>query len=397
MALAATPIPRDKGLLNLLTQMVPKQEQVMELYRRLLLINTLSSSMNGARDIGQIQDLLADYFQECLPEEQVRLCLVEGLYYKKLSFSGAPVPKEEKRLSLGYGIVGSVLKSGSPLWISGTKTSDANLSCADIKAENASHTIIILPFSAMGKVVGCLEMTSFHPGKLDAIEYHLASLVAAHMASSIENVMIRQELAEANAHLREHDQQLTQMNEKLQLLAHTDEVTGLYNKRRLLEQLDMEIARARRYGEIFSCFMIDIDDFKQINDTFGHQAGDEVLKQVGSLLLRSLRKTDFIARYGGEEFTVLLPRTNSAGAYRAAENLRASFNAHEFSLPTTKVRITVSIGVTCCTTFHRLDAQQIIMSADTAMYSAKRSGKNQVRFASNGEVPADEVRILSNL
>jgi diguanylate cyclase (GGDEF)-like protein len=398
MAIAAAPITRGKNLLDLLRQSVPIQERAIELYRRLLSINGISGPMSGVQDIDQLQDILTEYFQECLHDEEVRLCLIEGLYYRKLRLSGSSVPKDENHLPLGRGIVGSVLKTGKPLWIPDTQTSRKNLSCSYFnKAENLPQSIIILPFSAMGKVVGCLEMTSSHPNRLDEMEYHLGSLVAAHLSSSIENVLTRQELATANAQLRNHDLRLTQLNEKLQQLAHTDEATGLYNKRRLLEQLDMEIARARRYGEIFSCFMIDIDDFKLINDTYGHQAGDEVLRQIGMLLRHSLRKTDFIARYGGEEFTVLLPRTNSAGAFRAAENLRANFNSHEFVITAARICISVSIGVTCCTTFDRLDAQQILLSADNALYRAKRSGKNQVCFETGDESSREDVRILSSL
>jgi diguanylate cyclase len=136
--------------------------------------------------------------------------------------------------------------------------------------------------------------------------------------------------------------------------------------------------------------MIDVDDFKQINDTYGHQAGDQVLQQIGDLFQRSLRVTDFKARYGGEEFTVLLPRTNSAGAFRVSENLRAAFMSHDFSLPMTSIRLTVSIGVACCSKFDSLNSQQVIRIADSALYRAKKSGKNRVCFADENEVPDAE-------
>jgi diguanylate cyclase (GGDEF)-like protein len=136
--------------------------------------------------------------------------------------------------------------------------------------------------------------------------------------------------------------------------------------------------------------MIDVDDFKQINDSYGHQAGDQVLRQIGDLLQRPLRVTDFKARYGGEEFTVLLPRTNSAGAFRVSENLRTAFMSHEFVLPTTTVRLTVSIGVACCSKFDCLNSRQVIRLADSALYRAKKGGKNRVCFADENEVPDAE-------
>jgi len=122
-----------------------------------------------------------------------------------------------------------------------------------------------------------------------------------------------------------------------------------------------------------------------------------VLRQTGKLLRKSLRKSDFITRYGGEEFTVLLPRTNGAGAYRAAENLRTNFMLHDFVLPSTRVHITISIGITTCTTFDHLDAQDIILQADNALYRAKRSGKNRVCFNGENDASDKNVRILSSL
>ncbi|MBN2319536.1 MAG: GGDEF domain-containing protein [Acidobacteria bacterium] len=396
MAIAATPITQGKNLLDLLRQTVPPQERAIELYRRLLAINNLSGLMGSAKSVDQLHDFLGEYFQECFHDEQTRLCIVEGSHYRRLCLSGAPVPKLENYVPITHGMAGSVLKSGTRLWIPDTKASDKKGKLFRANTESLPRSILIIPFWARGKVIGCLEMTSNRPDRLDEIEYHLGTIVATHLSASLDNILTRQELASANARLKDHDQRLSQLNEKLKQLAHTDESTGLYNKRRLLEQLDMEIARARRYGEVFSCFMIDIDDFKSINDRYGHQAGDDVLKQTGKLLCQSLRKSDFIARYGGEEFTVLLPRTNGAGAYRAAENLRSNFMSHAFTLPSAKVRITISIGITSCTIFDRLDARRIIRRADDALYRAKRSGKNRVCFNDENESSEEKVRILSN-
>jgi diguanylate cyclase (GGDEF)-like protein len=390
MAIAATPIIRGRGLLDLLRQTVPLQEQAVVLYRRLLAVNELSGAMNSARDIENLRSVLAAYFQEYFPEDPVRLCTVDGAKYRRVRLSGPRVPKGEDLIPLDNGIASAAIRSEAPLWIQDTQASRKMRKLSGVPAATLARSIMVLPFSAMRKTVGCLEMTSNHPNRFDQLEYHLGLLVAAHLSSSLENLLTRQELANANARLRDHDLRLTQLNLKLQELAHTDEGTGLFNKRRLFEQLEMEVARARRYGEVLSCLMIDIDDFKQVNDTHGHQAGDEVLRQTGALLRRSLRITDFVARYGGEEFTVLLPRTNSAGACRVAENLRSTFMLHRFELPTASVHLTVSIGGACCSTFNYLDARQIILRADNALYRAKRNGKNQACFTDEVESSFEE-------
>jgi diguanylate cyclase (GGDEF)-like protein len=255
---------------------------------------------------------------------------------------------------------------------------------------------VILPFAALGKTIGVIELISTKAHRFDELEYHLIFLVVAHLSSSLDNVLTRQELATANARLRDHDLQLRALNNQLQQLAHTDDLTGLFNKRRLLEQLNSEIARARRYGEIMSCLMIDLDDFKMINDSYGHQAGDDVLHQVGRLLKNNLRVTDFVARYGGEEFTVLLPRTDGAGAFRAAEKLRTKIKKHPFSIPNGQVLLTASVGIACCTKFDRLDAQHVILRADSALYRAKRSGRDRVCISDENDFDNEAVKILSN-
>jgi diguanylate cyclase (GGDEF)-like protein len=397
MAIAATPITRGKGLLDLLQQTVPFQERAVELYRRLLAINALSNSMNSARNVEHLKSFLSSYFQECFPEEQVRLCLVDGVNYQIIRLSGPSVPKDEKIVPLSSGIAGSVIRSATPLWIPDTHPAKRQRKYPEFLGETPWRSIMVFPFSALGKTVGCIEMISNRPNRFDEIEYHLGSLVSAHLSSSLDNVLTKQELANANARLKDHDQRLTQLNEKLKELAHTDECTGLFNKRRLFDHLEMEIARAKRYGEIFGCLMIDIDDFKKINDTYGHQAGDEVLKQTGALLRRSLRVTDFVARYGGEEFTIILPRTNSAGASRVAENLLSNFSKNEFEIGDLRTHLTVSIGVACCTTFACLDAREIIWRADNALYEAKRAGKNRACFANERDMSYEDVRNLSNM
>jgi diguanylate cyclase (GGDEF)-like protein len=397
MAIAATPITRGKGLLDLLRQTVPSQERAVELYRRLLAINALSNSMNSARDVDHLQSFLQSYFQECFPEDQARLCIVEETHYRKMRLSGPVIPKDEAKLPLDNGIAGSVIRSATPLWIPDTHPSKKQRKYPEISGDASWRSIMVFPFSAMGKVVGCIEMISNRPNRFDEIEYHLGSLVAAHLSSSLDNVLTKQELATANARLKDHDLRLMQLNERLQELAHTDECTGLFNKRRLFERLEMEIARSKRYGEIFSCLMIDIDDFKKINDTYGHQAGDDVLRQTGALLRRALRVTDFVARYGGEEFTIILPRTNGSGASRVAENLLSTFSSYEFTIGTVRVHLTISIGVECCTTFDCLDSRDIILRADNALYRAKRAGKNQSCFADENDYSYDDVRNLSNM
>lgn len=163
-------------------------------------------------------------------------------------------------------------------------------------------------------------------------------------------------------------------------LAITDELTDLYNYRYLQQRLDEEIERARRFRKDFSLLMIDADDFKRFNDTLGHIAGDVALADVGKVIRSVVREVDVVCRYGGEEFSVLLPETDAAGAYVAAEKIREAISKYEFA-DADGVRnagLTVSLGLASFPT-HAQDKEQLLRMADDALYQAKGTGKNRVR------------------
>lgn len=380
MALPAPAIPRNRSLLDLLQHKLPLGKRSLDVYRRLLAINELAAAMNTAKDVKQLQEVLASAYLEWMPDESVTLCTVQGNSYSRSRLSGPSTCTEDGRAGLKPDLVDRVLESGEPLWIPDALSGSAPEKAGGNDLDHKPGSLIMVPFTALGRVIGALELVSCFPGRFNEVDYQLAILVAYHLSSSLENVLTRQQLASANARLKEHDVRLAQLNQRLQQLAQTDDLTGLFNKRRLFEQLDAEIARSRRYRETLSCLMIDVDNFKQMNDALGHEAGDEILRQFGSLLRRSVRVTDFVARYGGEEFTILLPHTDAAGVRRVAENLCAKLRSHEFALTGMRAYLTVSIGIASCTDFDKLNAQQVIVRADKALYQAKREGKDRACF-----------------
>ncbi|AAC06416.1 GGDEF domain-containing protein [Aquifex aeolicus] len=160
-------------------------------------------------------------------------------------------------------------------------------------------------------------------------------------------------------------------------MALTDPLTGLYNRRVFTEMAEKELAKAKRYGYNFSILMIDIDNFKKINDTYGHDVGDLVLKKISEILKRNVRGADLVARFGGEEFIVMLSNTNLNGAVKKAEQLRRMIEQTPIELPNgEKLRVTVSIGVSTYRGHESLE--ELIKEADQALYEAKRKGKNRV-------------------
>lgn len=167
------------------------------------------------------------------------------------------------------------------------------------------------------------------------------------------------------------------IEEELRLLSITDSLTRLYNRRHFVSLAQKELDRAARNGTPFSILLIDVDRFKQYNDTYGHAEGDEVLRAMGELLARSFRTMDSCFRFGGEEFVVLLPETDAAGAMVAAERFRIRFSQREFHpAPTgSPVRLTVSVGIAEHHPGNTLD--DLIRLADLAMYAAKNGGRDR--------------------
>lgn len=160
-------------------------------------------------------------------------------------------------------------------------------------------------------------------------------------------------------------------------LAITDYLTGLYNRRYFFEFADHEYQRSRRYGTPLSLVMLDIDNFKRINDTYGHLTGDEILKSVARRCLETMRDADIVGRYGGEEFVILLPDTGPQDAEAAAERLRQRFEEEPFAAGNQSIPVTVSLGV--CTLSEGIQSMASMLGkVDEAVYNAKKSGRNSV-------------------
>jgi diguanylate cyclase (GGDEF)-like protein len=189
--------------------------------------------------------------------------------------------------------------------------------------------------------------------------------------------------------LRETNEQLQEANARLHALATLDGLTGIFNHRAAKERLAAEWNRARRYDTPLSVLMLDVDKFKQYNDTYGHPAGDEVLKTVARLLREKARDTDVVARYGGEEFILLLPNTGDEAALTFAERLRVTLESEPWPLRA----VTASIGAATMTEAME-SFDDLVSAADKALYQSKESGRNRVTHSAMTAVnaPADAAK-----
>ncbi|SJZ56533.1 diguanylate cyclase (GGDEF) domain-containing protein [Trichlorobacter thiogenes] len=190
-----------------------------------------------------------------------------------------------------------------------------------------------------------------------------------------------QELAaRARLHLnaKRREEELRKQNQELELLSNKDTLTGAFNRRYLNHILTVELLRAARTDSLVSVLMIDIDHFKQINDTFGHQSGDHVLKRMTAEIAACLRDYDLLFRYGGEEFVVLLPDTSLLEARNVAQRLCQKVHSIRFSDALVNLHLTVSIGVAEFPGMNIGTAEELLEHADQALYQAKENGRNQV-------------------
>ena len=179
--------------------------------------------------------------------------------------------------------------------------------------------------------------------------------------------------------------QLIAAREALREQATTDSLTGLANRKTILETLGKELERCRRSAAACAVLFVDLDHFKHVNDTHGHPAGDEVLRQAASTMRAILRPYDLVGRYGGEEFVVVLPACDTAGAKAAAERLRASVAGTAIAVGGVSLRVTCSLGIAVGDSENGWDRDRVLNAADAAMYRAKRAGRDRIILAGEDE------------
>ena len=258
-------------------------------------------------------------------------------------------------LPAGAGLSGYVINTGKSLYIEDLENYDEVESIRFGDSQDV-RSILAVPMVLRGKVTGMISTQNYQARAYTSEDMYLLEMLAAHAAIAIDN---------------------TRLFREVQLLALTDPLTGVNNRRQLYELGEREFARSRRYHHPLAAIMIDIDKFKKANDTFGHTVGDQVLISVTQRVREKIRDIDILGRYGGDEFVILLPETNLVSACQVAERLRTTICDSPYRTGSQTVSVTASLGVSVLSKkTHSLDI--LIDQADQAVYIAKESGGNRV-------------------
>jgi len=317
-------------------------------------INAIAQQTTAMMEIdhllAQVCSLILQYF----PCDHVSLLLLEGDRLTLRAQEGKLTPCVQLNDSLprSSGLAGTCLEGAKAvLELDVSKVKDYVPGFAETVSE------MCLPIISFGEAIGVLALESTSADAFGETDLQPLESVADICANAIQNAR----------HLA-----------GIKQLAYLDGVTGVFNRRHFEMRICDEIYRAERYANPFSIIMIDIDEFKRVNDDFGHLLGDEVLRQVSTVLSQQVRKTDVVCRYGGEEFAIIVPETSAANAAKLAEKLRATVAAWYF--PGVPRPVTISAGVSGVHE-HGLTRDQLVKAADEALYAAKQAGRNRVMLA----------------
>ena len=322
----------------------------------------LTSSLDLDSILQTIMEKMAEYFR---PDTWSLLMVDEhkNELYFAIAVGSAAEALKNVRLKVGEGIAGHVAKYGEKLVVPDVSADKRFAKRIDKVTQWETQSIICIPLRAKLRVLGVIQLVNVDMAHFGHEEQFFLQALCDYAAIAIENA---------------------RSVEKIQELTITDDCTGLYNARHLYKTLETEVYRSARFGYEFSVIFIDLDHFKQVNDTHGHLVGSKLLAEIGYLIKAQLRLIDFAFRYGGDEFVVLLPQTPKDAALVVARRLRDSLRNSNFCKDEgLNLNVRASIGLAT----YPHDAKtphDIIRQADEMMYMVKNSTRDNIGIAQRG-------------
>lgn len=341
--------------------------EVEEDKKSLETIAEITNTISATLDTSEVLNIIVSKVAEVTDAIRCSIVLIvkddEGYV---LASNDDPTIKELRIDLAKYPEIKKVVDTKSPLalddMINHPLMSNVKSMIADLKG----MSVLIVPIVFNDEVLGTLFLrTNRRDQGFSDKEIDFCKIVASASFHAIKNANLFEKITKEKEYLKE--------------VAIRDQLTTLYNHNFFYTRLDEEFERAVRYETPLALIMIDVDNFKSINDTHGHRTGDAVLKEIGTLIKKGVRKSDIVARYGGEEFSVILPHTMLKGAVEEAERLREMVGSHRFH--DVDEQISVSVGVAAYPQKGAMNSGDLVNYADDALYRAKWAGKNCVKVS----------------
>ena len=333
-------------------------EQIREQGEELSLINRLTTIITSSMSVEGIFEGFINELKKAVDVDWAAIALVEGgqLYFPALSSTIGSTWQPGERIPL---------KGTATEWVCREKKSLYETDLARYRRfwTGEDHlkwgvrSIIYLPLIIKDESIGSLSLGNHRPDAYNPRQIRLLEQLALQIATPIEN---------------------SQLYAKAEQRSRIDELTGLFNRRHFEERLQEEITRHSRYGNVFSLFLLDLDNFKAYNDIYGHPSGDKLLNQIGGIIRRSIRNPDQAFRYGGDEFIVILPETTMDDAYIVGDRVRDQVASE---MKAEEIAVTCSVGLSSYPS-DGIIFGELVTVADTALYHAKRTGGNRVYLSS---------------
>lgn len=335
-------------------------------FKDLLLLLELSETISAIRNPMTILRLIVEKMSTIIDVARCSIVSIDSHGELLVKASSDLNETQEIRLQLDkYPEIRKSLESKQPVIINQVKNDPVMDSVRDLIGDISYNSIVVIPIIKKESIIGTFFLRTASPLEDGITEriYKVCQLVANISANALENAVLFNSMKTAQEYFEE--------------MSIRDSLTKLYNHRHFYTRLEEEFSRALRYSTPLSLIFFDIDDFKRINDNYGHTNGDEVIQQIGALVKSVARESDIPARYGGDEFAVILPNTAAAGALDVATRISSAIRTQKFERLNGD-QVTISAGVATYVDHKVQSFDRLVWLADEAMYKAKAQGKDHV-------------------